>query len=192
MRKTLVIGIGVTAVAALALGGVTVSAAAGSASSRRPVVVSATTKAGGVSVAEARRLAEAAVPGGHAVQVEFDDVADRRVWKVIVDGAGGRVSVWVDAATGLVSVGKPSDNAAATSGMSGLDDDAVTASGARDDDATRGGDDDDASDDRSSAAEDRRDDHGRGRGEHGRSGQGSAGQGSAGQGSGRDDGPAHR
>jgi hypothetical protein len=186
MRKTLVIGIGVTAVAALALGGVTVSAAAGSASSRRPVV-SATAIAGGVSVAEARQLAEAAVPGGHAVQVELDDVADRRVWKVIVDGAGGRVSVWVDAATGLVSVGKPSDNSAATSGMSGLDDDAVTASGARDDDATRGGDDDDASDDRSSAAEDRRDDHGRGRG-----GQGSGGQGSGGQGSGRDDGPAHR
>jgi hypothetical protein len=138
--------------------------------------MSATPKAGGVDVAEARRLAEAAVPGGHVVQVESDDVADRRAWKVIVDGAGGRVSVWVDAATSVVSVGNRPDESAAPSGVNGLDDGAVTASDAPGDDGSAG------SDDRSSAGEDRYDDHGRG--EHGSGKDGSGGHGSGKDGSG--------
>jgi hypothetical protein len=58
----------------------------------------------GVNMAEARRLAQAAVSGGHMVQIESDDQADRPVWKLTVAGGAGRVIVVVDVASAAVSV----------------------------------------------------------------------------------------
>jgi hypothetical protein len=190
MRKALGIGIGVTALATLALGGVTVAAAAGPAGDSRPVAVSATSK---VDRAQARRLAEAAVPGGRVVQVESDDAADRPVWKATVDGPGGRVSVWIDAMTGVVSVGNRPDGSAAMPGVGGPDDGAAAPSSGPDD-ATRGGDDHgrpSGSDDRSSGGEDRRDGSGRDDGSRDDRNGDDQGRGGSGRG-GHDDGPGHR
>jgi hypothetical protein len=63
-----------------------------------------------VNVAAARRLAEAAVPGGHVVQIESDDRADRQLWKLTVDGSAGRVIVLVDVASAAVTVADRSDD----------------------------------------------------------------------------------
>jgi hypothetical protein len=89
-------------------------------------------------MAEARRLAQAAVPGGHVVQIESDDQADRPVWKVTVAGPAGRVIVLVDVASGAVTAANPSNDPTPKVAPTKPDDDAA---GTPDDDATRGSDD---------------------------------------------------
>jgi uncharacterized membrane protein YkoI len=122
MRKTFGIGIGAAAVAVLALGGISVASAAPPARGDWSAVASATSTSStvtGVNVAEARRLAQAAVPGGKVLQIESDDRADRPVWKVTVDGPAGQVIAVVDDASAAVTVVSRSDDSTPSPGLTG-------------------------------------------------------------------------
>jgi hypothetical protein len=106
MRKALGIGIGVTLLASLAWGGISVASAAAPANdgwSAVPATPSTRATVAGVNVVEARRLAEAAVPGGHVVQIESGDQADHPIWKLTVDRPAGRIIMMVDVASGVVT-----------------------------------------------------------------------------------------
>lgn len=106
MGKSLGIGIGATTLAALAFGISVASAAPPDRSgwSTVPPATSAASTVTGLNVVEARSLAQAAVPGGHVVQIESDDGANRQVWKVTVDAPAERVIVLVDEASAVVSL----------------------------------------------------------------------------------------
>jgi hypothetical protein len=159
MRKALGIGIGATAVAALAMGGISVASASAPVRGDWAAVTAPTSKtstATGVNVAEARRLAEAAVPGGYGVQIESDDLADRPVWKVTVDGPAGRVTVLVDVASGAATVAnRPADSSARRTSAASRSAAPPPAGSADDHRASAG------SDDRASTSGDRRGRHGR-------------------------------
>ena len=54
------------------------------------------------SADEARCVAAAAVPGGRVAKIQSDDLDDRPVWRLTVQGLGGWVEVFVDAMTGTM------------------------------------------------------------------------------------------
>ncbi len=114
MRKSVMIGVGVTSAAAVLAAGL---AACGTTRSPGPgspsAIPSATTTApatptptatAAVSRADAERLAVAAVPGGRVTETRLDTDNGRTVWNVHLSTPTGEVEVKVDAKTGAVHV----------------------------------------------------------------------------------------
>jgi hypothetical protein len=123
MRKSVVIAIGAAAIFVAVASGVAATAAPRIAEGGGPVP---STSAGPrISVADAKQIALAAVPGGTVIQVESDDVHDRPVWKVVVATPNGRAAVSIDAATGQVLDNQPAESGddAASPGARTSDDD---------------------------------------------------------------------
>jgi peptidase YpeB-like protein len=156
VKRTLNAGIGAGALAIAITTGAGVASAVSShpAASQRQAAITAVNKH--ITRAQARRIAEAKVPGSRAIEVESDDLHDRAVWKVTLTTGHGRVVVDVDKRTGKATIvrsggsGGHGDSATAASlGTAGA---AVTSGGRRD----------------GNGREDRGDDHGR----HGRDGHG--------------------
>jgi hypothetical protein len=116
MRKSVVIAIGAAAIVVAVVSGVAATAAPRITEGGGPVPSSSARPS--VSVADAKQIALAAVPGSTVIQVESDDVHDRPVWKVVLATPNGRVAVSIDAATGQVLgnlPAEPSDDAASPS-----------------------------------------------------------------------------
>ncbi|MDT5023971.1 MAG: Peptidase propeptide and domain [Micromonosporaceae bacterium] len=122
MRKSVVIAIGAAAIVVAVVSGVAATAAPRITEGGSPVP---STSAGPrVSVADAKQIALAAVPGSTVVQVESDDVQDRPVWKVVLATPNGRVAVSIDVATGQVLGNQPAESSddAASPSATALDD----------------------------------------------------------------------
>lgn len=151
MRTSVVIAIGAAAIAVAVASGVA-AAAAPRIEGGGPVP---STSAGpSVSVADAKQIALAAVPGSTVIQVESDDEHDRPVWKVVLATPNGRVAVSIDAATGEVLANQPAD--------SGDDADSPTARTSDDDPSHDVGDDHGGDRVRTPGVDDRGGDRGRG------------------------------
>jgi hypothetical protein len=108
MRKSVVFAIGAAAIVVAVASGVAATAAPRIAEGGGPVPSASTGSR--VSVADAKQIALAAVPGSMVIQVESDDVHDRPVWKVVLATPNGRVAVSIDAATGQVLDNQPAES----------------------------------------------------------------------------------